>query len=476
MEVKPMIELLKRTDPRRVKFAEKFRRSLRYYSNENDITLRNNGESKTNDDGKDEILRHADNRVSSNFHQLLVDQEAGYLATVPPAIDVEDEALNDEIKEALGDNFNLRLNQLVVDSSNAGIAWLHYWIDDDNQFRYGVVPPDQVTPIYSNDLDRKLLALRRSYKQLDPDTAKYYSIHEYWTSDDVTVFKSRLPDYSDLTTMDDRFSITDVSSGQDLGASSSIKHGFGRIPFIGFPKNKYERPDLFKYKGLVDVYDDVFNGFVNDLDDVQQVILVLTNYGGTDLDIFMKTLKENKAVKMDSIGPGDKSGVDKLTIDIPVEARDNVLQRTDSKIFVDGQGINPVDFKAIGNASGTAIKALYGHLELKASVTESYFRDSITELVRAIMRWLKVSDADGRSITQTWTRTSIQNDLEQAQTLAQVAQYSSAETIAKGNPLVPSDGWQDEVKARQDDIVVNDGYGNQQAQDDLNDGGKDGEA
>lgn len=91
------------------------------------------------------------------------------------------------------------------------------------------------------------------------------------------------------------------------------------------------------------------------------------------------------------------------------------------------------------------------------------------------MRWLKVSDADGRSITQTWTRTSIQNDLEQAQTLAQVAQYSSAETITKGNPLVPSDGWQDEVKAPQDDIVVDDGYGNQQAQDDLNAGGKDGE-
>lgn len=475
MEVKPMIELLKRTDPRRLKFSERFNHSLKYYYNENDITTRNNGESKVNKDGKDDLLRHADNRVSSNYHQLLVDQEAGYLATVPPAIDVEDETLNDEIKSTLGDNFNLRLNQLVVDASNAGMAWLHYWIDDSGQFRYGIVPPDQVTPIYSNDLDRKLLALRRSFKQLDPDTAKYYAVHEYWTDESVTVFKSQSTDYSDLTTLDDRFNITDVSTGEDAGTSSTIEHGLGRIPFIGFPKNKYQRPELFKYKGLVDVYDNVYNGFVNDLDDVQQVILVLTNYGGTNLKEFMNTLKKDKAIKMDSIGPGDKSGVDKLTIDIPVEARDNVLQRTDSKIFVDGQGINPVDFKSIGNASGTAIKALYGHLELKASVTESYFRDSITELVRAIMRWLKVGDADGRSITQTWTRTSIQNDLEQAQTLAQVAQYSSDETIAKGNPLVPSDGWQEEVKARQDDVVTRDGYGNQGTEDTLNAGEDDDE-
>lgn len=465
MEVKPMIELLKKTDKRRIAFSERFEKSLRYYSNKNDITLRNDGESKVNKDGKDEMLRHADNRVSSNYHQLLVDQEAGYLATVPPTVDVEEDSLNDQIKKTLGDNFNLRLNQLVVDASNAGVAWVHYWIDDSGQFRYGIVPPNQVTPIYSNELDRKLLALRRSYKQLDPETGKYYSIHEYWTDKDVTVFKSLMPDYSDLAAVDDRFPITDITSGADIGTSSTIDHGMGRVPFIGFPKNKYERPDLYKYKGLVDVYDDVYNGFVNDIDDIQQVILVLTNYGGTNLDVFLKTLKKDKVVKMDSMGPGDKSGVDKLTIEIPVDARNDVLQRTDSKIFVDGQGINPVDFKEIGNASGAAIKALYGHLELKSSVTEAYFRDSLTELIRAIMRWLKVGDADSRPITQTWTRTAIQNDLENAQKLAVVAPYSSDEAIAKANPIV--EDWQEEVKARQDDIVKKDGYDNPDAQNEL---------
>jgi len=460
-----MKTLLKNTDARRNKFNEQFNRSVRYYFNKNDITNRNNGESKVNPKGNDDPLRQADNRVSSNYHQLLVDQEAGYLATVPPSVDVEDDGLNEQIKTTLGDNFGLRLNQLVVDAANAGVSWVHYWTDDDGQFRYGIVPPDQITPIYSSDLDRKLLALRRTYSQLDPDTGKYYKIHEYWTDKECTFFKSEKTNYSDLEELPGRFNLYDVTTDTVVtGAGNVMPHGFGRIPFIAFPKNKYQRPELYKYKGLIDVYDDVYNGFVNDIDDIQQVILVLTNYGGTDLAEFMKALKKDHAIKMDSVGTGDKSGVDKLTIDIPVEARKTLLESTKADIFVHAQEIDPTKFEAT-NASGTAIKMLYSHLELKAANTQAYFTDALNELVRAIMRWCSAKDPDGRKIEQTWTRASIHNNLEEAQTLSQVAQYSSDEAIAKANPLVTD--WQQELKDRQDDIVKHDGYDNPDALDDV---------
>lgn len=451
-----MKHLLELTDPRRNRFIEKFQKSLNYYFNKNDITNRNNGESKTNSKGKDEPLRKADNRVSSNFHQLLVDQEAGYLATIPPAIDVEDDNLNSKIKSVLGDNFNLRMNQLVVNAANAGVAWIHYWIDEDSQFRYGIVPPGQVTPIYSNDLDRKLLAVRRTYQELDPDTGKNYDVHEYWNDKTVTAFKSETTNYNNLSRLDNRFPIFDASSGDELGSSNVLEHGFGRIPFIAFPKNMYQRPDLFKYKGLIDVYDNVYNGFVNDVDDVQQVILILTNYGNEDFDEFMDTMKKYKAIKLDNTGPNDRSGLDKLTIDIPTEARNSLLEITKSDLFVEAQGIDPTDF-ATNNATGTAIKMLYSHLELKASMTESYFRDSLNELIRAIMQWLNVPGYEHIKINQKWTRTAIHNSLEDAQVISQVANVSSDEAIAKANPIV--DDWQEEMKNRRDDIVDGDGYG-----------------
>jgi len=221
-----------------------------------------------------------------------------------------------------------------------------------------------------------------------------------------------------------------------------------------------------KYKGLIDVYDNVYNGFVNDVDDVQQVILVLTNYGGEDIDDLMDTIKKYKAIKFENTGTGDKSGLDKLTIDIPTEARNSLLEITKADLFVEAQGIDPTNF-ATNNATGVAIKMLYSHLELKASMTESYFRDSINELIRAIMQWLKVPDYDGRKINQTWTRSAIHNDLEQAQIVSQIANYSSDEAIAKNNPIV--DDYQEELDNRKDDEKNRkDGYSNPDELNNLN--------
>jgi len=465
-----MKTLLKRTDKANQDFIKDYKISMRYYFNENDITLSVGGESKARTDGKkNDLLRSADNRVSSNYHQLIVDQEAGYVATKPPQIDIEDNNYNDQVNQILGDDFGERLNTLVVDAANAGVAWVHYWIDKDGKFQYGIVPPDQITPVYSNDLDRKILALRRSYEQINPDTGGSFYVHEYWTDSDVTFFKCSREDYSDLEAYANRFNYFDITTGFEAGTSNVMQHQFGRVPFIPFKKNRFERPDLSKYKGQIDVYDAVYNGFVNDVDDVQQVILVLTNYGGESLDEFKKALKHDKAVKFDSMGGNDKSGLETLTIDIPVEARNSLLETTDSKIFKDGQGIDTTKFEA-NNATGAAIKMLYSHLELKAGNTETQFRIGISELVKAILLHLGVSKVDDVKVKQTWTRTLIQNDLEKAQTIAQVANFTSEEAIAKANPLV--DDWHQELKDRRDDEVNRDGYSNPDNLNDLN-GGED---
>ena len=189
--------------------------------------------------------------------------------------------------------------------------------------------------------------------------------------------------------------------------------------------------------------------------DVQQVILVLTNYGGTDLNTFMDQLKKYKAIKFENAGEGDKSGVDKLTIDIPVEARKTLLDLTRDNIFLEGQGVDPANFHN-SNASGVAIKMLYSHLELKAANTETYYTNSLNELIRAIMNYLGFKDANSRKITQTWTRTQVEDDYTKAQTVAQVANFSSKEAIAKANPIVTD--WNQELLDQKKDIQESDGF------------------
>lgn len=454
MELEALKKLIQNTSSSRNNLINNYKKSVDYYENKTDITTRNDGKPELNKEGKKDPLRSADNRIPSNFYQLLVDQEAGYVATVFPDIDVGKDSDNKKIIDVLGDDRALTLNALLVDSSNAGRAWLHYWIDEDGNFRYGIIQPDQITPVYETTLDNKLLGVLRSYKQLDPDSGKYFTVHEYWTDKEAQFFKTSTTN-SEVIEPYNIITSYDLSAGYETGQSNTLKHNFGRVPFIEFPKNKYRLPELNKYKGLIDAYDDIYNGFINDLDDVQTVILVLTNYGGASLKDFMNDLKEYKSIKINNAGNGDKSGVDKLQIDIPVEARDDALKITRNNIFLFGQGIDPANFES-SNASGVAIKMLYSHLELKAAKTQTYFEHAINELVRAIMRYLNFSDADKRHISQHWTRTKVEDSLTKAQIVSTVANYSSKEAVAKANPIV--DDWQQELKDLAKDRQENDPY------------------
>ena len=454
MELDALKKLIQNTSSSRDNLINNYKKSVDYYENKTDITTRNDGKPKLNKEGKKDPLRSADNRIPSNFYQLLVDQEAGYVASVFPDIDVGKDSDNKKIIDVLGDDRALTLNALLVDSSNAGRGWLHYWIDEDNNFRYGIIQPDQITPVYATTLDNKLLGVLRSYKQLDPDSGKYFTVHEYWTDKEAQFFKTSTTN-SEIIEPYNIITSYDLSAGYETGQSNTLKHNFGRVPFIEFPKNKYRLPELNKYKGLIDAYDDIYNGFINDLDDVQTVILVLTNYGGASLKDFMNDLKKYKSIKINNAGNGDKSGVDKLQIDIPVEARDDALKITRDNIFLFGQGIDPANFES-SNASGVAIKMLYSHLELKAAKTQTYFEHAINELVRAIMRYLNFSDADKRHISQHWTRTKVEDSLTKAQIVSTVANYSSKEAVAKANPIV--DDWQQELKDLAKDRQENDPY------------------
>jgi SPP1 family phage portal protein len=437
-----------------------FNLSTSYYNSNNQIAnsqtnsaiyqLLSNGDDKRFS-GKSP-LRKADNKVSSNFYQILVDQEAGYLATTDPVINVDDDNLNEQIKQELGDNFSLTLQSLIVDASNAGIAWLHYWIDEGGNFRYAEVTPAQIYPVYSDDLAKDLVAVKRVYKQLN-DSGEYDTIVEYWDDQTCTSFIRK--NQNDEFELYECFNLIDNSTDEIIGQTSVFKHNLGEVPFIKFKKNIYEKTELEKVKGSIDIYDKVYNGFANDLEDIQQTVIVLKGYGGTVLADFLDTLRNEKAINVDSDGD-----VSQLQIEIPVEARNSMLETTKQKIFMEGQGIDPDKFMDNGALSGKAVKGLYASLDLKATMTEKNFRPAVAKLIRAIMRYLNVSDWLTRNISQQWSRNAIQDTLETAQALNAVAPFTSKRTLASANPFVED---VDQELANEADDKVNDGYGNKQA-------------
>ena len=78
--------------------------------------------------------------------------------TYPPIIDIGNSSSNKYIQSVLGDAYAKNCKKLCVNSANAGIAWVHYWIDDKNRFRWAVIDSKEIIPVYNNDLEKKLIS------------------------------------------------------------------------------------------------------------------------------------------------------------------------------------------------------------------------------------------------------------------------------------------------------------------------------
>lgn len=401
----------------------------RYYKNDSDI--KKNSAKVRNDS----ILRVADNRDSYNWHGLFVDQKAGYMFGREPTIDVGNAEINKEITKVLGDEWGKTLNDMVRKASNAGITWLHYWTDENNQFQYGIVPTGQVIPIYSDDLKHRLIGIARKYVGYDENDVEI-QIYELWDKEEGCY----------LARKGDSFENYNIIGKE----TNTFKHPHGKVPFIYFNNNSIIKYDLYMYKDLIDQFEKVSNGFANDIEDVQEIIFVLKGYGGEQLQEFMKDLKDFKAVKTE-----DNGDVKIVKAEIPVEARDKFLESMKKAIFLFGMGVNP-DKDSLGDSSGVALKFLYSLLELKASKTRIEFDCSIKVLVRVILDHLgKNSDQD---ISITYYKNMVTNDKEVVEILSKSGDIISNETKTKNHPY--TDNLDEELERIEDESQHESDYNN----------------
>lgn len=424
MELDVMKKLIRKYEPGHADFILHAIQAERYYRNETDILIPR--PNKDNDKDKSP-LRNADNRIPHNFHGLLVNQKAAYMFTSPPLFDVGNQRANELITETLGDEYRKNCMELCVNAANASVAWLHYWVDENGEFQYAVVDSKQVIPIESKSLKKKLLGVLRPYPDIDEKTGENYIVYEYWNQESCWMFRRKADD--DLESGLCYYNMFQIPETGEYVAE--YRHDFEEVPFIPFYNNNTHTNDLKNIKPLIDVYDKVYSGFINDLDDIQEMIMVLSGYNGTDLNGFLQDLKKYKAIKVEPDENGSP-GVSTLNIEIPIEARNSVLETTRKAIFEEGQGFD-LQPEKFGNQSGEALKFMYSALEMKAGLAETEFQLGFARLVRAICRQ---KGLECKKTIQTWTRERIKSDTEQAQICKDSVGIVSRKTILKAHPLV----------------------------------------
>ncbi len=446
MELDAIKKIIKKYAPYHADLNVKSAIAERYYQNKNDILF-----IDKHKDESESPLRNADNRIPSNFHGLLVNQKASFMFTAPPLFDIGNDAANKRITDVLGDEYAKTCKDLCINASNSSVAWLHYWKNEKGEFEYGVVDSKQVIPVWSKSLKKKLFGVLRIYLDIDDD-GESYTVYEYWSDSECQAFRRKTENAVDEGLEEYQMFTTFMEDTQSSELSNTFKHDYESVPFIPFFNNNINTDDLVNIKKLIDTYDKVFSGFVNDLEDIQEIIFILSGYGGTDLKEFIHDLKEFKAIKVDA---DEGSGVSALTINIPVEAREKLLTITRKAIFEQGQGVDTQP-DSYGDKSGEALKFMYSVLELKAGLMQTEFELAFGTFIKAICKYLKT---DGKSITQTWTRTAIKSDTE----LADIAQKSSGiisrKTIVKNHPWVEDPEQEmkqiEEEEAAPEDEMIN---------------------
>lgn len=431
MDIEVVKKLIKKYMPGHASFVLQAEIAGRYYQNDTDLLHEPDRKDRQRKEQEGETpLRNADNRIPFNFHGLLVNQKAAYMFTAPPLFDLGSKKANKALQAFLGDKYPKTCKDLCIAASNATVGWIHVWKKADGTYNYAVVPSEQIVPVWSKSLEKELLAVFRAYPDIDEETGDNYMVYEYWTATECNAYRLKAGDEIEKLMPHRMFMVDPVLCEM----TEQYTHEIGEVPFFAFSNNNIGTNDLKNIKPLIDTYCKVFSGFVNDLEDIQEVIFVLTNYGGADLNEFLSDLKYYKTIKVDSDGDGDRSGVSTLTIDLPVEAREKLLEITRKCIFEQGQGIDP-DPQNFGNSSGVALGFLYSLLELKAGLQETEFRPSFGRFIRCVCRLLNLPIKDD-TIVQTWTRSSVKNDQELASIAAQSKGIISDETIIKNHPWV----------------------------------------
>ncbi len=398
-------------------FVKNAKTAKAYYFNQNTIKRFSAMDRyKTEMKLQNNPLRNADNRISHNFHNILVNQKAAYLFTYPPVFDTGNKEVNALIKKALGSTFPKTVKDLCIEASNTGVGWLHIWMDEENRFRFHTVSSEEIIPVYDSTLDRKLKGALRVYavKKKEKGLVKRY---EYWDEEKAVFFQENEKG--------------ELVEEQVEGAANFLFHPFKMVPFIPFYNNNTATSDLIMYRDLIDEYDKVVSGYANDLEDIQETIFIIRNYGGEDLATFLSELKRYKAIKVD--GDANDGNVETMQIEIPIEARIKFLELLKKQIFISGQGVNP-DHEHFGETSGVALKYLYSLLELKAGLLETEFRLGFDMLLKAIFTVYQVKE--DVEAEQIYTRNGIINEVELTGIAKDSAEILSQKTILKNHPWV----------------------------------------
>ena len=351
-------------------------------------------------------LYSPNHKTTRNFFSYFTTQQNQYLLGNGVTWNEESTA------KALGDDFDTQLQIAGKKALVQGEAFGFFNLDHIDVF--GLM---EFAPLYDEENGALRAGVR--YWQIDPTKplrATFYEEDGYtnyiWNEKEQKdgeelgrILKDKTPYILKLRTTE--ADGTEIYDGEN----------YPSFPIVPLWANEEKQSELVGIQEQIDAYDLIKNGFLNDLD-TAQIYWLLKGAGGmddTDLVKFIERLHMNKVASVD-----DDQSAEAVTVQIPYDAREKLLDRIERDLYKDYMALNVEDIRG-GAVTATQIEAAYEPMNAKADQYEY-------QVIKFVKGILKVAGIDD---DPSFTRSKLVNVNESVGTVLEASQVLDEQYVTE---------------------------------------------
>jgi len=351
----------------------------------------------------------------TNYFKMLVNQKVNFLLAKEPELKIS----NTELTIA---TITDMLEEGLLNASLDTAAWLHFYVEN-NKLDWIFVHDSEIIPIY--DKYKKNITSVIRYFLIDKDTYRV----ETWTDKGVKV-DIVAKDKIQSTELLYHYEETSYYQGEVENIEGK---NLPFIPFIPLFNNKAKKSDLDGIQELIDMYNSINSGFVDNINLFQEAIVKLKGFTGDteEIETIRKNMQQFKMVGIPQ-GGGDNADMEYMAVEIPVEARKTILDILKENIFKIGQGLDPDRLAGESNITNVVIKSRYSALDMKANGTAKQLKLFYEKFVDCVNTF----NNSGLDKEITFNRSMIFNESESIDNCLKSMNLLDMETILDNHPWV----------------------------------------
>lgn len=293
-------------------------------------------------------------------------------------------------KDKLGADIDNALTDLAKKAMVGGVAFGFWNYDHLEVFSLADTPRSPgFVPLYDEDTSLLKAGIRYSNNGF----AERYTLYEL---DGITEYIKR--NKEEIAVLKEKHGyIKNTKTTEATGVEEEEYLNYPGFPIIPMYANDLRDSELVGIRESIDCYDFIKSGMANTVDDTSGFYWLLYGEGGMDdVDVshFVNRMKQLKGAVL-----GADMKAEAHTLDVPVEAREKLLDRLRKDLYEDFMLLD-IEKALSGDITATGIRMAYQQQDDKCGDFEYHIRDFIARLLSLLgindtpeFKWNRIANA-----------------------------------------------------------------------------------